>query len=149
LNASEKLSKQIPDEDLTLIKIASKNVKETEKSEVWYNGKLYDIATTVIINDTIYYYALEDNKEEETIGLIYEHFNTEFNSTNLQTLKQFFHKTSIKGIYQFYCFSHSEHKQHRGFSFLDYINQNTSCVLGIHKVLTPPPKNISISGFNA
>jgi hypothetical protein len=147
-DASEKLSKQIPNHDLTLIKTPFKNAREIEEKELWYNDKLYDIATVMIINDTVYYYALEDQKEEETIGLIYEHFNTEFSSLNPQTFKLTFHKSSIKGIHQLYCFKLYENKLLRGFSFLDYNNHDKSCTLGNHKVLTPPPENILISNFN-
>lgn len=148
LDAREKLSKQIPNQDLTLIKIPSKDAKEIEEKEIWYNDKLYDIETTVISNDTIYYYALEDQKEQEALGMIYEHFNTEFNSLNTQGFKLTFHKSSSKGIYQLYCFKRYEYKQHRNSSFVDYTNQNSSCSPGFHRVLTPPPKNISISNFN-
>ncbi len=146
--AREKLSKQIPNQDLTLIKIPSKDAKQIEEKEIWSNDKLYDITATVITRDTIYYYALEDHNEQETLGLIYEHFNTESNSLNPQNFKLTFHKSSIKEIFQLYCFTLYEYKQHRNFSFLDYINLNTSCALGIHKVLTPPPKNISVSNFS-
>ena len=142
LDAREKLSKHIPNQDLTLIKIPSQDAKQVEEKEIWYNDKLYDIATIVISSDTIYYYALEDHKEQETLGLIYEHFNTELNTLNLHTFKMISHKSSIKGIFQLYCITLHEYKQHRNFSFVDYIYLNTSCTLGIHKVLTPPPKNI-------
>ena len=147
LDAREKLSKEIPNQDLTLIKIPSKDAKEIEEKEIWYNDKLYDIATTVVSKDTIYYYVIEDNKEQETLGMIYEHFNTEFNSLYPQGFKLTFHKSSNKGIYQLYCFKRYEYKQHRNSSFVDYTNQNSSCSPGFHKVLTPPPKNIPVSTF--
>ena len=145
LDARKKISKQISDQDLTLIKIPSKDSKLIDGREIWYNDKLYDIASTEISGDTTYYYALEDRKEQETLSQIYEHFNTEGNSLNSQTFKLTTHKRSVKGIYQLYCFDINEYKHHRDFSFLDYIDLNTSSMLGIHKVLTPPPKNISIS----
>jgi hypothetical protein len=149
LDAIERLSRPVPIEDLTIIKIAAKEVKEIEKTELWYDGKLYDIATTGVLNDTIYYYAMEDHKEEETIGLIYEHFSREFNAANLLPFRHIFHHSTIKGTYQLYCFRLYEYKKHQSFSFIHYINQHTSCTLGIHEVLTPPPKNIPVSGFNA
>jgi hypothetical protein len=146
--AKEKLSKQIPTHDLTLIKIPANENLQIVENELWYNGKLYDISTTMTIKDTVYYYALEDPKEEEKIGLIYEYFNSEFNSLSPQTFKLTFHKSSIKGIYQLYCSNLYGYKLYRSFSFLNYIDLKKPCTLGNHKVLTPPPRDILISNFN-
>ena len=148
LDAREKLSKQITIQGLTLIKVHSKDAKGIEEKELWYNDKLYDIAKTIIINDTVYYYALEDNKEQEAIAMIHEYFSSEFNSINPQTLKLTVHKISIQLLDQLYNINSYGHNLYRHFSLFVYIEQNKSLVLEYSKVLTPPPKFIFSSHFN-
>jgi hypothetical protein len=146
--AKEKLSKQISIQDLTLIKIPADKSIQIEENELWYNRKLYDISTSKLINDTVYYYVLEDPKEEETIGLINEHFNSEYNSLSPQISKPTFHKSTVKGMYQLYCSNLYGYKLYRSFSFLNYNDLGKACTLGTHTVLTPPPRDIFISNFN-
>ena len=140
--ARKNISKHFPYHDGTLIKIPSKDAKLIDRKEIWYNDKLYDIASTEISGDTIYYYALEDSKEQETLSQINEQFNPDVSSLNPLTFKLSLHKGSVKGIYQLYYSDLIEYKQYRNCSFLDYTDFNKSCTLGIHIVLTPPPKNI-------
>ncbi len=130
---------QAHSERTTLIKLASKDAKGIEEKELWYNDKLYDIASSKIINDTVYYYALEDHEEEEAISISFNHFNTEPDSISLGNSKVVFHKMLVRGSDQ-YCFNFYKYSLFQNSSLRAFKMPDKSCSIGSHKVLTPPPR---------
>ena len=146
LDAREKISNQSASQYLDVIKIPSENTRAPEEDELWYHGKLYDIAASTILHDTVYYYVLEDGKEEEAIGRIYEHFNTESSLLKPGSSTITLHKIIVKGTDQYYH-TVNKHICYPGTVFPVLRMPDIYCSCISPEVLTPPPENISIPGF--
>ena len=57
--------------DIQTIKIPLKDIKEIAgKDEVWYEGRLYDIGSYTINNDTVRFSVLHDNEEEGLVNTL-------------------------------------------------------------------------------
>ncbi len=126
-------------EHTTLIKLASKEAKGIEEKELWYNDRLYDIASSKIINDTIYYYALEDQEGEEAISISFNHFNSEPDSIRPGNSKVVFHKILVRGSDQ-YFFDFCKYYLFQNSLLLQFKMSDKSSSTGSSKVLTPPPR---------
>ena len=142
--AKENLSKELATNHLKIIKIPSTSHNVISGDELWYNEKLYDVAKTELINDSVYYYVLEDQQEQETLENIYEHFNTEFQVTKSLDPKLNLHKASVR-VSNIYCFNLCRQKYYQGISFPKNQFSQDNYVTYFCKVLTPPPEFFLLS----
>jgi hypothetical protein len=67
-----RIKNKINDKDLVLIKYPShpnsqqkKALRWKEKNEFLFNGNMYDVVRQYSLNDTIYYYCINDTREKE------------------------------------------------------------------------------------
>ena len=64
-----KIKQQVPVKELVLLKIplktANSHFNKLHKTEFLYQGKMYDIVKSNVKNDTVFYYCINDTKEEE------------------------------------------------------------------------------------
>ena len=141
--ANENLSRELATNHLKIIKIPSIN-HNVISGELWYNEKLYDVAKTELIHDSIYYYVLEDQQEQETLENIYEHFSTDFQVTKSLDPKLNVHKASIR-YSNIYCFNLCRQKYYQGISFPKNQFREDKYVTYTCKVLTPPPESFLLS----
>ena len=142
--AKENLSKELATNHLKVIKIPYTGHNIISGNELWYSEKLYDIAKTELINDSIYYYVLEDQQEQETLENIYEHFNTEFQVTKSLDPKLNVHKASVR-FSNIYCFNLCRQKYYQDISFSKNQFRQDYYVTHSCKVLTPPPESFLLS----
>ena len=142
--AKENLSKQLATSHLNIIKIPSTSHDVISGNELWFNDKLYDVAKTDLINDSIYYYVLEDQQEQETLENIYEHFNTEFQITKSLHPKLNVHKASVR-FSNIYCFNLCNQKYYQNISAPKKLTHYDNYVTYCCKVLTPPPESFLLS----
>jgi hypothetical protein len=124
-----------------LIKIPSYSLEKDESDEVWYQGKLYDVAKREMIRDTEYVYILHDQDEEDLLQDMSSYFTMDGNQVSL-------HPAMISG-----------YRNIRAFVNQQYVtgNSKTSSIYKVfHKrlslakayelpafsseVITPPPK---------
>lgn len=142
--AKENLSKELATNHLKIIKIPSTSQNIISGNELWYNEKLYDVAKTELINDSIYYYVLEDQQEQETLENICEHFNTEFQVTKSLDPKLNIHKANVR-VTNIYCFNFCRQKYYQNISFSKNQFLQDKYVSYSCKVLTPPPESFLLS----
>lgn len=142
--AKENISKQLANNHLNIIKIPCNNHNVISGNELWFNDKLYDVAKTELIHDSIYYYVLEDQQEQETLENIYEHFSTDFQVTKSLDPKLNVHKASVR-FSNIYCFNLCRQKYYQGISFPKNQFRQDNYVTYCCKVLTPPPESFLLS----
>ena len=142
--AKENLSKQLATNHLNIIKIPCNNHNVISGNELWYNDKLFDVAKTVIINDSIYYYVLEDQQEQETLDNIYEHFNTDLDVIKSLHPKLNVHKASVR-VSNIYYFNFCSQKYYQNISAPKNLTHYDNYVTYCCKVLTPPPESFLLS----
>ncbi len=58
---------------LTLIKVPAGDFDTDDPDDVWYNGKLYDVADWKAVKDTVYAYVLADVQEQELVSKMESH----------------------------------------------------------------------------
>ena len=70
-----KIKGKLDDKELVLIKYPSHPDRQQKKLFHWkeenefaYNGNMYDVVRQYTVNDTIYYYCINDTKENELFG---------------------------------------------------------------------------------
>ena len=142
--AKENLSRELATNHLKIIKIPSISHNVISGDELWYNEKLYDVAKTELIHDSIYYYVLEDQQEQENLENIYEHFSTDFQVTKSLDPKLNLHKASVR-VSNIYCFNLYRQKYYQGISFPKSQFRQDKYVKYSCKVLTPPPEIFLLS----
>lgn len=66
--------KNTPDDQLTLLTFSTKEYKKlnADEDEVEVNGKMYDIARSVRLDDKVLVYALHDEAEDNLLALLQE-----------------------------------------------------------------------------
>ncbi len=66
--------KNTPDDQLTLLTFSTKEYKKlnADEHEVEVNGKMYDIARTVMLEDKVMVYALHDEAEDNLLAFLQE-----------------------------------------------------------------------------
>ena len=142
--AKENLSRELATNHLKIIKIPSTSHDVISGDELWFNDKLYDVAKTELINDSVYYYVLEDQQEQETLENIYEHFNTEFQVTKSLDPKLNLHKASVR-FSNIYCFNLCRQKYYQDIFLSKNQFRQDNYVTYSCKVLTPPPESFLLS----
>jgi hypothetical protein len=70
-----RIKNNLADKDIVLVKFPLNPDKEQQKLFNWkedneftYNGNMYDVVRKSIVNDTIYYYCINDTKEKDLFG---------------------------------------------------------------------------------
>lgn len=64
---AETISKISVISNAKMIKVHLSDIREYDKDEIWYNGKLYDILKKETKNDSLFIFILNDQKEEDLI----------------------------------------------------------------------------------
>lgn len=139
------IKQNLSDEELTLIKVPLKfieknnNILEWEKeNEFKYKGSLYDVVKKIQKNDTIYFYCINDKKEEVLFANLEEHIRYETDS-NLPQKKG--SRELVKMLIKDYFFENSS----IAFNFHqeDFIFNNFNVLYHSipDEVISPPPKN--------
>ena len=82
---------------------------ESNDDELSINGRLYDVAEKKIIGDSLYYYGIEDRREELAINSLTEHFGNETSITSSKSLKLSGHKTTFNGTDDLFTLNLSKH----------------------------------------
>jgi hypothetical protein len=141
----ERLIKELPDEEMTIISITRANrylLKwREENKEFIYKGKLYDLASTRISGDTIIYYCINDKQEEELFANLDDHMQRNISSDiplnkKINNLIEKLIKEYIKNDYSLNIFNNGKE------IFFYYSGVNFNLVY--LKITTPPPKPIYI-----
>jgi len=135
------ITQSIPQNKLIAIIIDNKTKKDinfVDDNEFLYKGKMYDVVRQQANGDTIIYYCINDNKEEE----LYANLNKEVKN-NMDTnpvknkTKQILNKITISLFYE----DKNNTKPDISYNVIypiDYI----VCVNHFYDVITPPPKTV-------
>ena len=141
------IKKGVPAEDYILVKLTDYDI-DNEKNgfryfdddkEFRYNNSMYDIIKKKVVNDTNYFYCINDKKEEilfQNIDLLVKN-NLD---TNIPAKK---HSEAIswliiKGLVQ----DKDRNPLLRITKNIDYFNSDDSVLELYYDILTPPPKQI-------
>ena len=121
---------------------------ESNDDELSINGRLYDVAEKKIIGDSLYYYGIEDKREELAINSLIEHFGNETSITSSKSLKLSGHKTTFNGTDDLFTLNPSKH--HLLFLTSTFICNRIylSYPPGFLTVTNPPPQCQS-AAFNS
>lgn len=138
LQASRQISREGASKKFKTIVLYSKTGDETGEDEIWYDNKLYDIACSKWMNDSIYYYVLEDNREEEVLSVVNDHFRSEFNALDNQCQKPLIHKILSRQLDQYY-FNVLKGADHSSLRIFPSIRFDQSQIIRAGKILSPPP----------
>jgi hypothetical protein len=138
----EKIIKNLPDKNLTVIQITNENrrkLKWVEKNkEFKFNGKLYDLARVITQGDTSLLYCVNDRQEEQLIANLEEHIQKD-NDSQIPKNKRIsnIQERLIKDYFSF------EYILELDRTAREFIFKSTSenLVLMYPEIKTPPPKN--------
>lgn len=129
----QEIRKGLKDEDLSLIIVSNNDdagMCWTEPNkEFKYKGEMYDVVKIKIINQKIYYYCINDVKEEKLIAGFYKNHSSKKEERNI---KRAYNDLYIPQQYLLTSNIHPSHIQVR-FDFLYKVN--------FVRDLAPPPKS--------
>ena len=96
VDAVDAISQLDYDQQAGLTKIPLINLDKDEDNEVWFQNKLYDVVKRETSNDTVYVYVIRDEKEQEVLNDILDHFKTDpsISSTGINKISR------LKNIYR-------------------------------------------------
>ncbi|GGB03911.1 hypothetical protein GCM10011511_29050 [Puia dinghuensis] len=133
-----KLIRREASQDLILIKAISKQAVPGDDDELSSNGKLYDVARKVVTRDSVYYYGIEDTREEEVSNSLTDHFQHDSPITGAPNWRSRIHKPS--GIDFFQIITGATIGDHPSSSATGFPSLIGHCCLGYLTHFTPPPK---------
>lgn len=144
----EQIKCSLPDTELTLIRINKKETRSASSLLKWYEegkefayrGKMYDVVKQEIKGDTVYYYCINDIKEEQ----LFAGLNGILDKTmHGDGMKERVLKTIFQLSQNFYVLlkpPFSDERNGCGIVYYPYIEEY---IYIIHDVPVPPPKNLS------
>ena len=124
---------------LILLKVMAKMDADNEE-EISINGKLYDITEKKIIQDSVYYYGIEDKKEQETINNVTDHFGSENSMLCQKSLQIKGQKINTSRAEDLFKFTNSR------LSIQPILTSSISCKVlvkycdGFLTIIIPPPQ---------
>ena len=135
-----KILNNLPEKELTLIKISSRENKKLtwmeDDKEIMYNGNMFDIVRIQKFKDTTYYYCFNDEMERNILCNLDKLVKDQTENSKSRTSQK---KQEINYFYHEALFSYSLTE-----TPIVYFFPSTGNYSIIHEVLSPPPRITSI-----
>jgi len=144
----EKIRRSLPGADLTLIRICSKYTHSRTSLLKWYDDgkefvymdRMYDIIKQETRGDSVYFYCINDTKEEQ----LFAGLNGIVNKTmGEDSLKQKMLKTAFQLTQNFYFIHQNNSYTQNCTGKVIYYPMIEYPLYIFHEVIVPPPKNLS------
>jgi len=144
----EQIKCSLPDTDLSLIKMNKKDARPgssllkwyEEGKEFVYRGRMYDVVKQEIKGDTIYYYCINDIKEEQLFAVLNGILDKTMQSDGMK-------ERVLKRVFQlsqnFYVLLKAPLSADRNGCGIIYYPYTEEYLYIIHDVPIPPPKYLS------
>ena len=138
-----KIINNLPEKELTLIKISSGNSGKIkwmeEDKEFRYNGKMYDVVKIKKVNDTTYYYCFNDEKESKLLSHLDNLVKEQTGNSKSRTIQK---KQVTDYFFQQILFAQFVSKEP-----IKYFSYSSVYKSVIKDVLSPPPKQTNIINY--
>ena len=135
------ITQSIPQNKLIAIIIdnnTKKDINFVDDNEFLYKGKMYDVVKQQTNGDTIIYYCINDNKEEELFANLNKEVKNNMDTNPVKNkTKQILNKISISLFYEDIKDTHSDISYN-----IIYPNDYIIYVNHFYDVITPPPKAV-------
>ena len=132
----EKIINNLPENELSLIKISTKgkdNIRWTEESkEFKFNGNMYDIVKCKTIHDTTYYYCFNDDVESKLLLNLDKLVKEQSNNSKSNSITK-------KQVITFFILPQSFAQNLEG-NPLQYYYHSIDYSSVVKDVLSPPPR---------
>ena len=118
----------------------SKDFAYTDDDEIKYQGKLYDIVKKVAKGDSIYFYCINDQKEEHLFANLFEHIKNQIDNSKSLPGKE--NKTVKIELVKDYFFNLFATNNYRKKESILYSQSDSFYTSFIKDITSPPPKEI-------
>jgi hypothetical protein len=144
---TELISKGIPEEYLTVLKIPEKIAKENnalfqriESNEIKYKDNMYDVVKEEHSNGFIYFYCINDEKEDELISSLENYTTNDITGNQLKNKPDIdFLKQLIKNLIKDYSIAYNQYFYFSFFSNHSYSVFQFKIGTGYPSVFMAPP----------
>ena len=122
-----------------IIKVPLVRYAENAESEIWVDGKLYDVVKRQLVNDTVYISVYHDSSEQGLLSEIKEHFTD--NGTPSSNKDGF--KKSHSIVENLFINNYQHNKIVHSLKSIHTIIHNESFILSYSSgIVSPPPEYI-------